>query len=246
MSKRGKFVGIYAIYNMLSGKYYVGSAIDIFGRWSVHEATLRLGKHHSYKLQASWVKHGEGAFLFEILEFCPKRELTVREQSWILRLSAYKKGYNVQPNARSSLGSRHSEETCRLMSAAALVAANTVEQKALRSERARRQHAEGNFGRKTWKVGSAKAVASAAAESCRSRMYTDEIRANMSRAGKNRWASISKDEIFRLQSSRGRKQGKGSKKREWAAKSPEERIAHGQLVREGMRLAAERRAKCRD
>lgn len=49
-------------------------------------------------------------------------------------------------------GQKRSEETRRKMSESALEVAERPGEKEARSERARRQHANGNFGRQTWKV----------------------------------------------------------------------------------------------
>lgn len=63
-----KFVGIYVIENKTNGKYYLGSSIDINGRWQDHRKHLRGGYHHSIALQRAWDKYGEESFEFKILE----------------------------------------------------------------------------------------------------------------------------------------------------------------------------------
>ena len=63
--------GIYRILNRVNGKLYVGSAVEIENRWKTHLACLR-GKYHINKhLENAWLKYGEEAFLFEIIEKCP-------------------------------------------------------------------------------------------------------------------------------------------------------------------------------
>lgn len=109
-----KASGIYAIRNLVNGKRYVGSAVYLTGRFCDHRKRLRLGKHHSIKLQRAWDKYGEQAFVFEVLEVIPDKELLiVAEQKWIERYAAASKngGYNVSPNAGSQLGLKHSPET---------------------------------------------------------------------------------------------------------------------------------------
>lgn len=110
--------GIYAIRNEINGKVYVGSAARFSGRFKSHRSCLKLGKHHSQKLQRAWDKYGEANFRFVVLErVAEKIDLIAREQFWIDSLQAVSHGYNVCPTAGSSLGRKASEETKRLMSA---------------------------------------------------------------------------------------------------------------------------------
>jgi len=60
--------GIYKITNQKTGKYYVGSSVDIFERWNEHKRSLVEGKHINPKLQGSWNKHGAENFKFEVIE----------------------------------------------------------------------------------------------------------------------------------------------------------------------------------
>lgn len=50
--------GIYQIKNILTGKVYVGSSIDIHDRILDHKQMLKKDKHHSPKLQNSVNKYG--------------------------------------------------------------------------------------------------------------------------------------------------------------------------------------------
>ena len=52
-------VGIYKITNPLTKKSYIGSSNNIGIRFTKHKSDLRLGKHHSSKLQNSYNKHGD-------------------------------------------------------------------------------------------------------------------------------------------------------------------------------------------
>jgi group I intron endonuclease len=114
MTNRGpKEAGIYCIRNTVSGRRYVGSAGSIRQRWYSHRHLLLKGIHHSPSLLRSWIKHGESAFVFEVLEIVtdPKRILE-REQHWIDELQAAdpKAGFNMSPTAGSSVGHRWSDE----------------------------------------------------------------------------------------------------------------------------------------
>ena len=63
-----KVVGIYCIKNVVTGKMYIGSSINIAGRWKQHRYQLNTNRHENHYLQHSWNKHGEGSFEFSILE----------------------------------------------------------------------------------------------------------------------------------------------------------------------------------
>ena len=88
--------GIYRILNTINGKIYIGSSKDVNSRFAHHRSSLRKGGHHSPLLQRSWDKHGEDAFLFEIVELCSVEDLMVREQTWLDDTKCYlsDKGYN--------------------------------------------------------------------------------------------------------------------------------------------------------
>jgi len=85
--------GIYGFFNTVTGKSYVGSALDLYARLRYHLCHLRKGDHKNKHLQASWMVHGESAFVWAVLEYVPdKMQLLRREQEWIDCLdSAYNK-----------------------------------------------------------------------------------------------------------------------------------------------------------
>lgn len=157
--KRERLIGIYQIRNLVDGKLYVGSAIDILNRWSWHECKLEDGGHCNQKLLRAWRKHGAAAFIFEILECCERAQLLQREQFWLDKLDVVKVGYNIESIARSAAGRKWRASSKRKSSVSAKrVAADPAERKR-RSDRAKRQHAAGTLGRATWKPGTAEAVA---------------------------------------------------------------------------------------
>jgi group I intron endonuclease len=59
---------IYKITCVENGKFYIGSTVNKTQRWARHRRDLRDGTHPNKNLLASWVKYGEAAFLFEVLE----------------------------------------------------------------------------------------------------------------------------------------------------------------------------------
>lgn len=104
--------GIYAI-ALDDGRMYIGSAVHIRARWSVHVHNLDRNKHHSRRLQNVWNKYGNEEFTFCILENCDVKQLINREQAW---MDAEKPQFNIMNKARSALGYRHSEETKKKLS----------------------------------------------------------------------------------------------------------------------------------
>ncbi len=131
--------GIYAIVHLGTGKVYVGSASNISKRWSRHRKELRSGTHKNAHLQAAWLRDGEAAFDFRILEITD--DLTAREQHWIDATGCIDpgKGYNKCPIARSSRGRVFSEEERAKRRTAGCAWLNTPEQLAARAERFRAQ-----------------------------------------------------------------------------------------------------------
>ena len=112
--------GIYCIRNALTGRCYVGSAVELGRRWRLHRRHLRNGNHHSYALQAAWKADGEDFFDFSVLEFVDHPlKLIEREQFWIDKLRALHTidGYNISPTAGSVLGVSRSPETRARMAA---------------------------------------------------------------------------------------------------------------------------------
>ena len=95
---RKKRVGVYQIRNIITGKIYIGSSVDIDTRWAEHKRDLRVGKHRNKRLQNSYNKHGETSFVYEVLELTNKDNLYDREQYWIDATSAWKRGVgdNIQ------------------------------------------------------------------------------------------------------------------------------------------------------
>lgn len=97
---------IYGILNKLSGKYYIGSAINFSRRKRQHLKMLKEKNHHSYLLQKDWK---ENLFEFIILENVKEKEnLIQREQWWIDNTQSF---YNICKIANSSLGIKRTKET---------------------------------------------------------------------------------------------------------------------------------------
>jgi group I intron endonuclease len=113
--------GIYAILNKVTGKRYIGSAVSLSHRTKLHLYKLKLGTHPNLKLQNSWTKHKEYNFSFCLVELVTKEFLLQREQYWIDFYNAVENGYNINPVAGSSRGTKRgprSKETKAKISAA--------------------------------------------------------------------------------------------------------------------------------
>lgn len=102
--------GIYCIENLINGKKYIGSAVDIKTRWIRHKGDLRRGNHHSLYLQRSFNKYGIELFKFEIIARCPEEYLIKLEQ-WFI--NTQKPEYNICKIAGSNRGIKYSEETIK-------------------------------------------------------------------------------------------------------------------------------------
>lgn len=103
-----KKIGIYKIKNIITGKFYIGSSLEIKQRWQRHLKDLENNKHHSIILQRAWNKYGKENFIFEILEECSIENLLILEQEY---LDNYLPVYNICPNAGNSYGRKDSIET---------------------------------------------------------------------------------------------------------------------------------------
>lgn len=105
-----KVKGVYKILNLDTNKFYIGSSIDIYGRWKGHLYTLRNKKHRNPYLQRSYEKHGEDKFIFYLIEnltYKKHKGITInefvrqREQYYLDTLKPYKgNGYNISVNAK--------------------------------------------------------------------------------------------------------------------------------------------------
>jgi len=105
--------GIYRWINKKNNKEYIGSAMDLRARFYVYYSKKRLNSSKMIIYNAI-KKYGHANFILEILEFCPPSELLERENYYIQNL---KPKYNILPEATSSLGYKHSEQTLAKMSA---------------------------------------------------------------------------------------------------------------------------------
>lgn len=122
--------GIYQIRNLVNGKIYVGSSVNLNRRKNKHFYKLRHNMHANLKLQNAFNKYGETAFIFEIIEIVDdKHQLLNREQYYIDKYNVVQDGYNILPNAYSTLGFYPTAETRHKMSIAQKGRCHTEEAK---------------------------------------------------------------------------------------------------------------------
>jgi len=97
-------MGIYQIRNMINGKIFLGSSVNLNGIINRHKFQLKNGLHLNKELQNDFAEVGEGGFAFEILDYLtPKEdlpadyaaELRMLEELWREKISPqHEGGYN--------------------------------------------------------------------------------------------------------------------------------------------------------
>lgn len=105
--------GIYCITNTETAMQYVGSAVDLDGRFKRHIRQMKAGTHPNKFLLMDYDRHGEQSFRFEVLELCSDTVLLEREQHWIDQLGAAVTGYNIALTAGSPMKGRKQSEATR-------------------------------------------------------------------------------------------------------------------------------------
>ncbi len=75
--------GIYQIRNLVNGKVYIGSSVDVHKRYRQHAVDLRGDRHPNIYLQHAWDKYGVGNFKFEVLITCYPDALIFYEQQFL-------------------------------------------------------------------------------------------------------------------------------------------------------------------
>jgi group I intron endonuclease len=146
--------GIYKIINVLNNKFYVGSAEDFTRRKRVHWWMLRRGNHANKHLQAAWLKYGEQAFTFVIVEeLAIDADVLAAENIWLKEHVGKEYCYNIATDATSpqtgmygeknSMWGKtfsHTDEAKAKIAAASAARVQTDEEKAKRRKSMRGHH----------------------------------------------------------------------------------------------------------
>ena len=146
--------GIYKIINVINNKFYVGSAEDFTRRKRVHWWMLRRGNHANKHLQAAWLKYGEQAFMFVIVEeLTIDTDVLVAENIWLKEHVGKEYCYNIATDATAPttgwVGEKnpmwgktfsHTDEAKAKIAAAAAARVQTEEEKAKRRKSMRGHH----------------------------------------------------------------------------------------------------------
>lgn len=104
-------MGIYKITNLVNGKLYVGSSVNLDKRIYEHFRTLNKNEHSNIHLQRAFNKYGKENFVSEILDYVShKSELKYREQYWMDKYN-WDMLYNIAPFAENTTGIPCSKET---------------------------------------------------------------------------------------------------------------------------------------
>ncbi len=94
---------VYRILCVPTGKFYIGSAVDLRARWYRHRLALRRGRHVNCHLQQAWNAYGEESFAFTVLEYVEASDLLRSEQAWMDRTGCTDRrvGFNIFDTAGS-------------------------------------------------------------------------------------------------------------------------------------------------
>ena len=136
--------GIYKIINVINNKFYVGSAVDLKRRKARHFSELRNGRHNNRHLQSAWVKYGEAAFIFVVVEeLPPEADLLAAENVWLKEHVGKDHCYNIGVDATAphlgmsgplspTWGHKHTEDAKERIGVASKARVQSEEEKAKR------------------------------------------------------------------------------------------------------------------
>lgn len=106
--------GVYKITNTNNGTFYVGSSINCERRFYHHKYLLDKGVHHCSHLQASWAKHGQGAFVFEIYIITETQEQATNKEDELLKIYyGAKNCFNSSPYSKLPFLHKHVREKAK-------------------------------------------------------------------------------------------------------------------------------------
>jgi GIY-YIG catalytic domain len=103
--------GVYCWINLLNGKYYIGSGIELNTRLSDYFQDWYYKDRKNLTIVRALLKYGINNFALLILDFTEKENTLTREQFWIDEL---KPAYNILTETGNSKGYKHSVPRHRL------------------------------------------------------------------------------------------------------------------------------------
>lgn len=83
--KRG-LIGVYKITNIINGKFYIGSSVDVSNRYSTHLGRDARDYQNKHPFYSEIIKYGKENFVLELLEECDRELLIEREQYYYDKL----------------------------------------------------------------------------------------------------------------------------------------------------------------
>jgi group I intron endonuclease len=192
-NSKDKASGIYGFRNIENGKWYIGQSINIIQRKQNHLSKLRSNTHKNTYFQHDYNEYKEDSFEFVILEMCENEMLSIREEAWIVYYNSLNRdfGYNVSnplnpcgEEARKKIskalkGRKFTKEWLQKLSNAKKGKKHSPESIAKRA-----LHMKGNQFRKG-KIPT-NAFKKGQAAPMRGRKFTEEHKAKLSYAAKNR------------------------------------------------------------
>ncbi len=110
--------GVYQIRNIINGKRYIGSAVDLDRRWNEHVNRLNRSGHHNKYLQNAWNKYGSSSFVFEVIELCPIDQRFYIEQDFIDDLHPEYNGRDIADGGNGMKDRKFSDEFRKKLSLA--------------------------------------------------------------------------------------------------------------------------------
>jgi group I intron endonuclease len=107
--------GVYCLVNLINGKIYIGSSVNLAVRMRNYLNTtfLKHKKNNNMPIVKALLKYGQDNFAVLIVEYINVENLTVRETHYITQLLPY---YNVLKQGYSSIGYKHTEATKQMLS----------------------------------------------------------------------------------------------------------------------------------
>jgi len=113
--------GLYRIVDLKSGRFYIGSSVNIARRWHQHRGRLKLGTHPNPILQSVWSSDPCRLVIETTHQCSADRETLLRAEQAALDaadVGRNRRCMNVLATAGSHLGRKRSAATCAALSAA--------------------------------------------------------------------------------------------------------------------------------